>query len=536
MGSSECFLWMVLLMLSLTFVSVSSVAVQGTVYIDAGSSIAKIDNNSICATVDWWPPEKCDYGNCPWGHASLLNLDLNNTILLNAVRAFLPMKIRLGGTLEDKVTYETEESRLPCPQFSRNASAMFGFTPGCLPLRRWDELNSFFLKSGAEVIFGLNALTGRTIRADGSAVGAWDSRNAESFIQYSSKKGYPISGWELGNELCGSGVGTRVAADQYANDTIALWNIVESAYKGTGYRPLVISPGGFFDEAWFKEFLTKTGNSVDVTTHHIYNLGPGVDPHVIDNILNPSSLNNTVSTFHKLQSIIKSSPTTTVAWVGEAGGAYNSGRDHVSNAFVYSFWYLDQLGMSSVYDTKTYCRQSLIGGYYSLLDTTTFVPNPDFYSALLWHQLMGRNVLATRFSGSNKLRAYAHCAKQSKGITLLLINLDENTTMDTTVLFNGTWSLQRRHHRIHRRKHAWSPNPGVYKAAQNTREEYHLTAKDGDIQSRIMLLNGQILGLNSSGDIPPLEPISVNSSAPIVIAPYSIAFIHMPYVVLPACS
>lgn len=41
--------------------------------------------------------------------------------------------------------------------------------------------------------------------------------------------------------------------------------------------------------------------------------------------------------------------------------------------------YLDQLGLASVHETKTYCRQSLIGGNYGLLDSRTFVPNPDFY-------------------------------------------------------------------------------------------------------------------------------------------------------------
>jgi hypothetical protein len=35
--------------------------------------------------------------------------------------------------------------------------------------------------------------------------------------------------------------------------------------------------------------------------------------------------------------------------------------------------------MASAYDTKTYCRQSLIGGNYGLLNTSTFVPNPDYY-------------------------------------------------------------------------------------------------------------------------------------------------------------
>lgn len=41
--------------------------------------------------------------------------------------------------------------------------------------------------------------------------------------------------------------------------------------------------------------------------------------------------------------------------------------------------YLDQLGMASRYKTKVYCRQTLVGGNYGLLNTTTLVPNPDYY-------------------------------------------------------------------------------------------------------------------------------------------------------------
>lgn len=78
-----------------------------------------------------------------------------------------------------------------------------------------------------------------------------------------------------GNELCGSGVGTRVDADQYASDTIVLHNIVEKIYKGVEPKPLIIAPGGFFDAKWFGEFIDKSSNSVDVITRHIYNLGPG---------------------------------------------------------------------------------------------------------------------------------------------------------------------------------------------------------------------------------------------------------------------
>lgn len=182
-------------------------------------------------------------------------------------------------------------------------------------------------------------------------------------------------------------------------------------------------------------------------------------------------------------------------------------------------------------------------------------------SALLWHRLMGRKVLSTSFSGTKKIRSYAHCSKQSvsyipfilhlifisgvielsdlvtyftlqKGITLLLINLDNSTTVHASVEFNRTWSLQHKHN-VHRTK--------IIKLSEasmdgNEREEYHLTAKDGNLHSQTVLLNGNILSVNSAGDIPPLDPLHINSTNAISVGPFSIVFVHMPHVILPACS
>ena len=75
--------------------------------------------------------------------------------------------------------------------------------------------------------------------------------------------------------MCGAGTGTSVAADQYASDVIVLRKIVQDVYRRVKPKPLIIAPGGFFDENWFKEFLNKSDESTNVVTHHIYNLGPG---------------------------------------------------------------------------------------------------------------------------------------------------------------------------------------------------------------------------------------------------------------------
>ncbi|KAE8669053.1 Heparanase-like protein 3 [Hibiscus syriacus] len=529
---SFCF-WVCFVVLSFASSQVANATVEGTVFIEGKAAIGRIDEDFICATLDWWPPEKCDYGTCSWGLAGLLNMDFSNKMFLNA--------IRLGGSLQDKVIYGTNDNQQPCTPFVKDTSEMFGFTQGCLPMDRWDELNSFFQKSGAKVIFGLNALAGRTIQSNGEALGAWNYTNAESFIRYTVEKNHTIHGWELGNELSGSGVGTRVSADQYAADTAALQSVVENVYKNVDLKPLIIAPGGFYDSEWFKEYINKTIKSVDVVTHHIYNLGPGVDEHLVEKILDPSVLEGESETFSGLHNIIKSSPTSAVAWVGEAGGAYNSGHPLVTNAFVFSFWYLDQLGKASKYDTKTYCRQSLVGGNYGLLNTTNFEPNPDYYSALLWHRLMGRNVLSTSFNGTEKIRSYTHCAKQSKGITVLLINLDNSTTVRAKLAFNSTLTLRHMYrsrishhkHRIHKTTIIKLPK-GIYSRLR--REEYHLTAKDGNLQSQTMLLNGKVLSVNSSGIIPPLEPLHVISAKPIMVAPLSIVFVHMPGVIVPACK
>ncbi|KAJ0519637.1 putative glycosidase [Helianthus annuus] len=339
-----------------------------------------------------------------------------------------------------------------CPNFTKNSSLMFGFTNGCLTMSRWDQLNVFFKNSGAKVVFGLNALSGRTIGLDGTAIGSWDSSEAEALIRYTANKGYIISGWELGNELSGTGIGTSVTAQQYASDTISLQNLVQKIYAGFQEKPIVLGPGGFYDANWFNEYVTESLGSLQAITQHIYNLGPG--------------------------------------------------------------------------------------GNYGLLNTTTFVPNPDYYSALLWHRLMGRQVLSTSFVGTNKIRSYAHCSKTSAGITLLVINLDGFKTTNIGVFIENTTTVitSTQQNATQKQRTKFSKmlrNPRIDEAQ---RDEYHLTAKDGDLHSQIVLLNGVELLVNSSGVIPSLEPIQKNFSSPISVAPFSIVFVHIPTIRVPACT
>jgi len=61
--------------------------------------------------------------------------------------AFSPLRIRLGGSLEDQIVYQIGEEE-ECPVMKKKSDGLFGFGKGCLPRKRWDEVNEFLNKTG----------------------------------------------------------------------------------------------------------------------------------------------------------------------------------------------------------------------------------------------------------------------------------------------------------------------------------------------------------------------------------------------------
>ncbi|XP_050947091.1 heparanase-like protein 1 [Cucumis melo] len=509
-----------LLLTFLCFFTISSaefvkVSVKGV------TTIAQTDDDFICATLDWWPPNKCDYGQCPWGLAGIPNLDLQNIILAKAIKEFNPLRIRIGGSLQDQIIYRVGNGYKKCHHMRKQSEGLFGFSKGCLTMQRWDELNDLFNKTSARITFGLNALKGKKPANDGTInwVGDWDSQNARDLIRYTASKGYKIDSYELGNELSATGVSARLEPDQYGKDLTVMGKIVEEVYPDPTNRPKILGPGGFFDKEWFRVFLQNTApNVVYGVTHHIYNLGAGVDPTLIDKVQDPYYLDQIAQTFKEAKEVSERFGAWSKPWIGESGGAYNSGGKTVSHTFANGFWYLDNLGMTASFDHQVYCRQALIGGNYALLNTTTFIPNPDYYSALLWHRLMGKKVLAASHDSSPYLRVYSHCTKNEEGVTVLLINLSNSTTHDVKIVNDR------------------NIYPNFVGSKLKAREEYHLTPKDGDIQSDVMLLNGTPLQLTPTLDIPKMSPKLVDPTSVVTVAPSSYVFVSIKDFKASACA
>lgn len=85
----------------------------------------------------------------------------------------------------------------------------------------------------------------------------------------------------------------------------------------------------------------------------------GVSTDLVQKILDPKVLDNEANNFASVNNLLRNVAPTTGAWVGESGGAYNSGHHLVTDAFVFSFWYVrnvrDQLVVMATCIRKMTC-------------------------------------------------------------------------------------------------------------------------------------------------------------------------------------
>lgn len=54
--------------------SLAQRVVYSSIAVNVSEVIAETDDNFVCATIDWWPHDKCNYNRCPWGYSSAVNL------------------------------------------------------------------------------------------------------------------------------------------------------------------------------------------------------------------------------------------------------------------------------------------------------------------------------------------------------------------------------------------------------------------------------------------------------------------------------
>ena len=479
------------------------VAVQ--VSVDTSTTLRTIERRYLSFAIDtsavvggkWWDP-KADGTEMGSGtvHAPIFDFDRPRLDVLT--RALAPAFLRIGGSEADKVYYDMkatgERPPAPPPGFE---SVLTG--------RMWDSVNAFARRTGLDLVMTLNAGP-----ASRQATGQWRADNAQALIAYSHDRGYQIAYWELGNELnlywFVHGLVQRVAVEQYAEDLARLRQIISPYYpaakvsgQSAAFWPVLGEPLGLLF-GFQSKYARLVGGNTDMFGWHYYpqqsrrgpvasrraNPGRLLDPDNLDEVVHWAQRNATLRDAY--------SPGRPL-WLGETGNAQFGGEPGLSDRYLASLWWLDQLGLLAVHDHDVVVRQTLCGLNYQLITDDTLAPLPDYWASLLWKRLMGRKVLSTKVTGSRKARAYAHLSPDGRSVTVLLINLHHDRPLVVRGLPTGS-----------------------------SAKVYAVTAKD--LFGTEVLLNGEPLTMIDDATLPELRPAAPTRT--LTVHPLSYTFVTAP--------
>ncbi|XP_024219010.1 heparanase [Halyomorpha halys] len=362
----------------------------------------------------------------------------------------------------------------------------------------WNEINNFAITTGLKLLFDFNVL----LRENGN----WNSSNGELLLDFSFAYHYEID-WQLGNEpnAFKHVFGMEIDPKTLANDFNSLKKLLQkySLYNSSlVIGPDITNPHHLKKppEEFLLEFLTAEPN-VDAISWHHYNTGPEA---TLEDFLNVKTYDDFLESYKVVEAAIKKSKISPKpVWLTETGSSYGGGAKNLSNRFVGSLLWTDKLGLAAKAGISVVVRQSLYRGEYSLLDSLSLKPNPDYWVSVLYKKMvketvLNLTVLSTPYDGT--LRAYAHCSVKDD-VVIFGVNLSN--------LFQG-----------------------FYVPLNKTGNLYSLYSDD--LQSRSVMLNGYELFLDSEYRLPVLKPVKISLSNAVPIPPYSIFFIQVE-IFHPAC-
>lgn len=466
-------------------------------------SLGEVEPEYISSTLDWWP-----LGTEAWGNASVLNADLRHPTLMAAARGLSPSFLRVGGTEADEILYhmgvDHEGDGAVTDECQRHPQR-------CLTGGKWDEVLNFARDVGARIVFTI-AYVRHTRDVEGNNdVMDWNPANARRLLEYTHANEEHASlgtvyGFELGNELRHKGKMANVTRMVEAYQ--ALGRMTETIWgEGQHPRPKLLGPASTGSGGESSYLISQIGPHIDIATYHKYH-GGRFDPNFPERASRPSfyvhpeNLSGPGEAVEQYMTT-KDAGMASRLWMGEGAMAYNSGLPGVSDSFRGSLWFANLLGAFA--KTKplshgVYCRQSLLGGHYELVRHETMAPNPDYWVAHLWKELVDTKAVGPIISPGREdtvelsswytfgcceeayedtVLIHSFCAKSDDkdgDVIFIVINISESMGINLNITMGGD------------------------------RTEYVLRPADAGeegMRSREVLLNGRPMSIGSSGIIHP---------------------------------
>lgn len=425
----------------------------------------------------------------------LSSVNFSNPNFSPLVKHLAPMHFRVGGTAADTVLFEDNSlgtSRSTIGDVIIDSSLLL-------------EIAEFTKKSGVHTLLDLNSLLRNS---DGS----WDSSNAEQLIKFASENMLELD-FELGNEpdLYHALFDTSVTAQQLSEDYTNLRSLLDQYGYSSSYLvgPSMFDVGSSTDtKNYLSNFLSGVGSAIDAVTWHQYYFNGRSATE--DLFLNPSTFNYLEQRTKVVTDIAGSGRK---VWLGETSSCYNQGAAGFTDRFIGSFLWLDKLGLGAKLGLDVIVRQTIWGYNYPLL-SESYLPNPDWWVAILYKTLVGTKVLSNTNDGedSRSIRLYAHCAKSNtlwgnSAVVVFGLNLDSE---------EGSFSL------------------AGFESKSESGYLYELTS-ESDLYSQTVQLNGENLHLSDDLELPVMEPKTVNLKESITISGYSLVFLVIPETDVAAC-
>lgn len=353
--------------------------------------------------------------------------DFDRPRLRTLAAALAPAYLRIGGSEADVVYYDLSDD--PVEEAPKPYELL-------LTARRWDEVVEFTNAMGFELFFTLNAGPGARDEND-----VWQADNARTLLQHAVDRDDPVGVWELGNEINGYPLfhALVLTGDAYAADIATARALVDTVDPDA----LLAGPSSAYwpvrgeQNPIMPDFMAAGGANLDIVSWHYYPTQsercflPSRESE-LTTLLDPENLDEVITWADQVESLTAEYAPQAEVWLGESGNAQCGGQPGVSDRFVASLWWVDQLGLLARRGHRVSVRQTLSGSDYGLLDEETLDPRPDYWASVLWKRLMGTTVLRASHEGPDTLRTYAHCGVDG-GVTLVAINLDQQQSVELSV-------------------------------------------------------------------------------------------------------
>ena len=424
-------------------------------------------------------------------------IDLANARRRQLATALAPAYVRVSGTWAN-TTYFAPGDEAPA-----TAPAGYG---GVLTRQQWKGVVEFSHAVDAEIVTSFSV--GAGVR---DAAGVWTSDQAASFLDYNQSIGGKIAAAEFMNEpdLAVMGGAPRgYTAENYARD----YRIFASFARAKAPAMLLLAPGSVIESTFNPKApasplpllhivsqFTDPALPVDVYDYHFY---PAVSKRLAkmapqmqvtpEGELTEAQLAKTDATLAFYKGERDRTHPGKPLWVTETAEAAGGGNPWAST-FLDSFRYHDQLGRLAKQGVQVVMHNTLDASDYGLLDEDTLLPRPNYWAALLWHDLMGTTVLDSGIPIQEGLHVYAHSLKGVPGgVAVLVINTSKTQARSITFPKKGS--------------------------------RYTLSATAKGLQDTAVLLNGTVLALGDHDALPKLAA-SPQAAGAVSFAPETITFL-----------